>query len=715
MIKISHKSTSHYYQYKRSALLMISIIITAISSVTYLLYNYTKANQLADFKPGNIMSDFVMGNHNTMTEAQIQSFLKSKNHCNNRNIAEAKKYPNVQYHIRDGHFVCMADDLFNGETAAHIIWQAAQDYRINPQVLLVLLEKEQGLITDTWPNHIQYRSATGFGCPDTAACDAKYYGLKNQIRHAAKLFRSVLDGGWTNYPVGPNYVQYNPNVNCGGSNVYIENRATSALYRYTPYQPNAGALAAGYGTAPCGAYGNRNFYLYFKNWFGNPTANQPPKPLADVLEGDYLLVPKHNSSTAISLAQNSADNKVLYAKKQRQQNQLNIFSIKRTADKTYQITNNHTKKVIDVPGANFSAGVILNQYHINHSSAQQWSFHKHDDGSVSIIPHAAQHLAIDLSKANPSLNHNNYSDAQQRFYLINLKSAKLANDTYILTTTSDLAIDIAGGAEKAQNGTKIQTWTYNASQAQKFQLRYDQASDYYEIVNPHTNKAIDVAQASTANNASINLYKRNFTCAQKWNILRHDRGYVIVSACSDKLLTTPSSAKGSKLTLHQTKPDLNNQIWLLTKANDRPVANGDYILKSALGNNLAIDVAGGSEKAKIGTNIQLWRHNQTPAQDFTIHYHTATNNYSIVNSSTKLVLSIDGTGKINQENIFLDQPNNTCQQRWSIQHHNNYYRLLSTCSNKIIDVAGGKPVAGSNINIYHDNGTAAQNWQLIKK
>lgn len=91
MIKISHKSTSHYYQYKRSALLMISIIITAISSVTYLLYNYTKANQLADFKPGNIMSDFVMGNHNTMTEAQIQSFLKSKNHCNNRNIAEAKK------------------------------------------------------------------------------------------------------------------------------------------------------------------------------------------------------------------------------------------------------------------------------------------------------------------------------------------------------------------------------------------------------------------------------------------------------------------------------------------------------------------------------------------------------------------------------------------------------------------------------------------------
>ena len=64
------------------------------------------------------------------------------------------------------------------------------------------------------------------------------------------------------------YIQYNPNASCGGSIVNVRSLATSALYRYTPYQPNAGALAAGYGTASCGAYGNRNFYLYFEDWFG---------------------------------------------------------------------------------------------------------------------------------------------------------------------------------------------------------------------------------------------------------------------------------------------------------------------------------------------------------------------------------------------------------------------------------------------------------------
>lgn len=251
----------------------IITVLTAAVSLTLLINrtNHANAGLLDNFKPGNIMSDYVMGNRTTMTEAEIQAFLKSKNHCNDTNITKAKQYPHLQYSIKDGHFVCMADEDFNGETAAHIIWQAAQDYKINPQVLIVLLQKEQGLVTDTWPNHIQYRSATGYGCPDTAPCDSQYYGLKNQIRMAARLFRTVLDGGWTNYPLGENYVLYNPNRTCGGSVINIENRATSALYRYTPYQPNAGALAAGYGTAHCGAYGNRNFYLYFTNWFGDPS------------------------------------------------------------------------------------------------------------------------------------------------------------------------------------------------------------------------------------------------------------------------------------------------------------------------------------------------------------------------------------------------------------------------------------------------------------
>ena len=239
--------------------------------------NVAEAANLGAFDPGYIISDYQMGNYNAMSEADIQSFLWAKGRCYNTDFSGVKTQvdyfsdstPPTTWHVKDGHTVCLAEENMNGETAAHIIWQAAQDYRINPQVLIVLLQKETGVITDPIPNSWDYQRATGYGCPDTAACSSKYYGFRNQVRNAASLFRYVLDNGSRYYPVGSTYVQYNPSSACGGSVVNIRNNATSALYQYTPYQPNAAALAAGYGYGDgCSAYGNRNFYSYFEDWFG---------------------------------------------------------------------------------------------------------------------------------------------------------------------------------------------------------------------------------------------------------------------------------------------------------------------------------------------------------------------------------------------------------------------------------------------------------------
>ena len=59
----------------------------------------------------------------------------------------------------------------------------------------------------------------------------------------------------------------NPNPACGSSPVYLQGRATAALYNYTPYQPNRAALA---GTNDgCGAYGNLNFWRLYTDWFGS--------------------------------------------------------------------------------------------------------------------------------------------------------------------------------------------------------------------------------------------------------------------------------------------------------------------------------------------------------------------------------------------------------------------------------------------------------------
>jgi hypothetical protein len=162
------------------------------------------------------------------------------------------------------------------ESAAQIIFKVSQACGINPQVLLTTLQKEQGLVTHTWPSDWRYTIAMGQGCPDTADCDTRYYGFFNQVYGAAWQFKRYGNPPGTSqyftwYSPGRTWsIRYNPNTACGSSPVYVANQATANLYYYTPYQPNSAALAAGYGSGDsCSAYGNRNFYNYFTDWFGS--------------------------------------------------------------------------------------------------------------------------------------------------------------------------------------------------------------------------------------------------------------------------------------------------------------------------------------------------------------------------------------------------------------------------------------------------------------
>lgn len=170
-------------------------------------------------------------------------------------------------------------NITGAKTAAQIIFDAAQTYNINPQALIVTLEKETSLITDDWAAGWQYDRAMGWACPDTgigqsANCDTSKEGFMNQVMGAGWQYRNDLNGidtvgFWSPYGKGLNNILYNPNVSCGYRTVNIENQATAVLYKYTPYTPNDAAIYASPGvTVTCGAYGNRNFWRLFNIWFG---------------------------------------------------------------------------------------------------------------------------------------------------------------------------------------------------------------------------------------------------------------------------------------------------------------------------------------------------------------------------------------------------------------------------------------------------------------
>ena len=264
--------------------LSIKVLIVGILTLTGFVAINTPEVLAADtsnFHAGRIIDDVVMENDNTMSVSQIQAFLNSKMPSCDTN--GAKMYNSTQtrkqYAASRGvstPFKCIKDYSQGGKSAARIIYEKGKKYDINPQVLIVLLQKEQGLVTDDWPWPIQYRSATGYGCPDTAPCDSQYYGLSNQLDWAAKMFRSIIDrdpNWYSPYIAGNNpKVYWHPNTgSCGGKSLAIENWSTAGLYSYTPYRPNQAALNAGYGSGDsCSSYGNRNFFLYFSDWFGSP-------------------------------------------------------------------------------------------------------------------------------------------------------------------------------------------------------------------------------------------------------------------------------------------------------------------------------------------------------------------------------------------------------------------------------------------------------------
>ncbi|TQN41519.1 uncharacterized protein with LGFP repeats [Blastococcus colisei] len=231
-----------------------------------------RAADLSEFDPGNIITDQIFFDSGAMSAVQVQAFLDAKGtRCTAGSLCLSA------YH--SGTFSKSATQYCPGgyaglasESAASIIWKVAQACGVNPQVLLVTLQKEQGLVTATSPTQGKYDKAMGYGCPDTAACDTQYYGLQNQLYSAASQFRRyVTNPSKYSYRAGVvNDILYHPHNDCGRQSVYIQNGATAALYNYTPYVPNVAALNAGYGEGDsCSAYGNRNFFSYFTDWFGS--------------------------------------------------------------------------------------------------------------------------------------------------------------------------------------------------------------------------------------------------------------------------------------------------------------------------------------------------------------------------------------------------------------------------------------------------------------
>lgn len=293
----------------------VAALIASLLTAT-LIPSKSEAVVGSDFMPGFIMSDAVFYNGYAMTAGEIQNFLNAQvPRCT---LGDPGRPAGGIYTFSNGSQTLLANDCLKDYrafisstpadsickaipsgtmTAAQMIQIIGAACNVSQKVLLVILQKEQSLVTDSFPAQRQYDYATGFNCPDTAPCSSATGGLFKQLYSAARQMQVYGTGFYNWYPVGAwSNILYQDqrvlNGACGSGRVFIQSRATAALYYYTPYQPNAAALNNLYGTGDtCSAYGNRNFWRMFNDWFGN-TLDTPapihwfnPERLADTRSG----------------------------------------------------------------------------------------------------------------------------------------------------------------------------------------------------------------------------------------------------------------------------------------------------------------------------------------------------------------------------------------------------------------------------------------------
>ncbi|HEV8601054.1 MAG TPA: hypothetical protein VGQ87_00450 [Patescibacteria group bacterium] len=236
-------------------------------------------------------------------------------------------------------------NLDRPRTAAELIYDAATKRGLNPQVLLVMLQKEQTLITGTFTDDSLQRAldrAVGFGCPDYEGCGDIFLGFYRQLfgtfdssgsrwlGAAASLMRSYRT------EIGGVRVGRGPMVDSSGQtfgrpvvrtarrgdtivfdnimngysgisqtqSVTLSNFATAALYRYTPHVFN----------------GNYNFWKFYTTWFRYPNGTVIQKT------GDTGLYVVDNGSKRLFSA---------FVAQQRKINTANVITVSTTEFDSY--------------------------------------------------------------------------------------------------------------------------------------------------------------------------------------------------------------------------------------------------------------------------------------------------------------------------------------------------------------------------------------------
>lgn len=290
-------------------------------------------------------------------------------------------------------------------------------------------------------------------------------------------------------------------------------------------------------------------------------------------------------------------------------------------------------------------------------------------------------------------------------------------ELYVRDGSNRKNLDVRSGSD--QDAADVDVYDDNSTKAQRFRISRVEDTEYSVVYNVGSGKVLDVANGVAAAGAKVWQYAYNGTDAQRWRVVANaDGSYTLLSALR--------AADGGALALDVRGGLLANgtplQLW---GANDtaaqcwylespKSVEDGVYGMASSLAGDRSLDISGAD--VATGANAQVWSTNSSTAQRFNVRYDERTGYYTIKNIGSGKVLDVSGASLESGANVWQYDENGTWAQAWSIDGlGDGSYRIVSANSGLALDVSGGRSADGANVQQYAPNGTAAQRWLLERR
>ena len=302
----------------------------------------------------------------------------------------------------------------------------------------------------------------------------------------------------------------------------------------------------------------------------------------------------------------------------------------------------------------------------------------------------------------------------------------LADGTYNIQSlvNPNYVLDIYGGY--TSNGANVQLYRSNDTEAQLFKVTHD-SQGYVTFTNVKSGKVLDVYGGTKKNNQNIWQFSSNGSRAQKWIVKPDGNGYVIISALDSNYvldLSTGKAVNSSNIQLY-TYCGSNAQRWKFSKlisktdklnslaqSNKNVLADGTYVISTALSSNYVLDVYGGYTWNKA--NVQLFAKNGTDAQAFKVT-HDSQGYVTFTNVNSGKVLEVAGSKAGNNANVQQYSLDGSRAQKWVVQKNGSGYTIISALDpNFVLDLSGALVMNGRNIGLYQNNGSKAQQWNFSK-